>query len=140
MNDGSKTRILNAFLTQPPFDGANCTLMLFDTLVALAHDTSYAALTAHEAAFSGYARQVVTGWGSSVLTADFHARSQAGTVTFDNSGGSPSSTLTGWALIDEANSAVIMAGLYDAPFAIPDGQSYLTTPFFLYTGEIGSEP
>lgn len=140
LNDGSKPGLLDAMLAQPPFDGSNCKMMLFYGITALTHATDYTTLLAGEVVTAGYARQTVTGWTVSVLTGDFHARSQAGTVTFHNSSGGDSETITGWALIDTANSLVIQAGLYDVPFAIPSGEDYLTTPFFTFTGELASEP
>ena len=138
--DESKIALLTQQLAAGPFAGSNCKMMLFDTLTALAHTDTLSTLSAHELAFSGYARQTVTGWGTPTLTSDKHARSQAGTVTFSNTSGSPSNTITGWALVDTAASKVIHAGLYDTPFVIGDGEDYLTTPFYLLTGEIGSEP
>lgn len=138
--DQSKVALLTQLLAGGPFAGSNCKMMLFDTLTSLDHADTLSTLTAHEAAFTGYARQTVSGWGTPALMADFHARAQAATVTFSNSGGSPSSTITGWALVDDGAGKVMQAGLYDTPFAIGASEDYLTTPFWTLTGEISSEP
>lgn len=137
--DEAKTIINDNTLSAGPFSTGDVQVMLFDTLTALGHGNVLADLEAHEVTFTGYARQPITTWGSSGLTADFHARSQGDTVTFTSTDVSDSSTITGWALVDNANGVVLQAGLYDTPFVIAAGQGYITTPFWLYTGEVSSE-
>jgi hypothetical protein len=138
--DESKQRILDQMLVNSPFAAGNVMVMLFDTITTIGHADVLATLVAHEAAFTGYSRQSVLIWSPSALTADFHARAQGTTLSFTNSGGADSSLLTGWAMVDQGAGKVLQAGLYDTPFVIVAGQTYLTTPFWLYTGEIASEP
>lgn len=138
--DESKPALCDDLTAGSVLAPANAVLMLYDTIAALTHATVLATLAAHEVAVAGYARQPVTAWGASVLTADFHARSQGNTLTFTNSSGGASSLITGWALVDSGAGKIIQSGLYDTPFTIPAGQVYLTTPFFTFTGEIGVEP
>jgi hypothetical protein len=138
--DQSKIELLTEQLAGTLFAGSNVQMALFYGITSLDHTDTYAGLVANEASFTGYARQTVTGWGTPTLTADFHARSQALTVTFSNTGGSDSSSITAWALIDTGSNKLIQGGLYDVPFVIPAGQDYLTTPFWTRTGEISHEP
>jgi hypothetical protein len=138
--DESKVELLTEQLAGTMFLGTNVKMALFYTITSLDHSDTYAGLVANEASFTGYVRQDVTGWGVPTLTIDFHARSQANTVTFSNSGGADSPLITAWALIDTGANKLIQGGLYDVPFSIPAGQDYLTTPFWTRTGEIGHEP
>lgn len=138
--DESKIALLLQQLAGGIFLSGNCKMMLCDTITALDHTDTLATLAANEVTFTGYARQTVGSWGTPVLTADLHARAQGATVTFSNTGGGASSTITVWALVDTAGGKVIQAGLFNTPFTIPGSSDYLLTPFFLYTGEIGSEP
>lgn len=138
--DESKQAILDQQLAGGPFAGSNLKMMLFDTLTAIDHTDVLADYTAHEMAFSGYSRQTVSGWSASIMTVDFHARSQGDTVTFHNGSGSTTGTITGWAYVDTAAGKVVAAGLYTTPFTILDGDDYLSTPFALYTGELLLEP
>jgi hypothetical protein len=138
--DESKLFLCDQQLSIAPFDASNIEVMLFETITALDHTDVLATLAAAETAFTGYARQPVTSWAPSSLTGDFHARAQGSTVTFDNSGVTDSGSITGWAMVDTANGTVVQAGLYDTPFVIAAGQSYVTTPFWLFTGELSDEP
>lgn len=138
--DEAKTSQLNQLLAGGPFAGTNCKMMLGKTLTALSHTDVYATLAAAELSHTGYARQDVVNWTSAVLTTDKHARSQADTVTFGNTSGSPSDTVTWWAFVDHGNSKILQAGLYDSPFVIGDGEDYLTTPFYTAFHEIAAEP
>jgi hypothetical protein len=138
--DESKLFLCDQQISLPPFDANNIEVMLFETITALSHTDVLATLAAAECSFTGYARQPVASWAASALTGDFHARAQGATVTFDNSGVTDSGSITGWAMVDVANGVVVQAGLYDTPFVIAASQSYTTTPFWLFTGEIGTEP
>lgn len=136
--DDSKQKLVTNQLANPPF--TTLKMGLFTTLAAITHATTTATVLANEAAFTGYARQDVSGWGTPALTPDFHEVSFANAVTFNNSGGSPSALITGWFLYDTAAAKVVAAGLFDNPFVVTAGGSYITTPFWQIIGEIGSEP
>jgi hypothetical protein len=136
--DVSKQKLLSNQLANSPF--TTMTMGLFTTLTAISHATLTATIIADELVVTGYARQPVSAWGAPALTADFHEISFAGTVTFNNTSGSPSSLVTGWFLYDTAANQIVAAGLFNNPFIIGAGGSYVTTPFWQLIGEIGSEP
>jgi hypothetical protein len=136
--DDSKVKLATNQVANAPF--TTLQMGLFTTLTALTHATLTATIIADELSVSGYSRQTVSGWGTPTITADFHAITYASTVTFNNSSGSSSALITGWFLYDTAASKIVAAGLFDNPFVILAGSSYITTPFWQLTGEIGSEP
>ncbi len=136
----AKRPILDLMMLGAPFAAGNCTLLLFDTLSSIADSANMSGFSGHELTFAGYARQVVNFSTPSILVGTDKARAVADMVTFTSTDAAPSSTVTGWALIDEANNLPIIAGLYDTPFVIAPGGTYDATPFFDYTGELTSEP
>ena len=136
-NDESKNEVLAAILASSRI--TNARFMLGTTLAAIDHDTPYATFAAVEAAWTGYARQVLSGWTTPVLSG-LYSISLAAMVTISNSSGSTSPTITWWAIVDNTASKIVQAGLYPAPFTIPDSDVYRTTPVLTFKGEINSLP
>lgn len=136
----SLAKLLDQQLASTMFSGSNIVMGLFTTLTAINDTDANSVFTTPEVTFSGYVRQVVTGWSAATITTDGHARSQADTVTFTNSSGSPQTGITGWFLYDVAANNVVQAGLFDTAKTINAGEDYLTTPFWLRVGEVRSEP
>lgn len=133
--DEDKLYLQDQRLAGSPF-ATHLVMGLFTGAPTVDHTSTLASIAAHELAVAGYARQAVAGWVASTLTADFHALSTAAGVTFANSSGSPTSLITGWFYVDTLNNKLVMAGLYDTPFVILAGGTYVTTPFWESTGEL----
>ncbi len=136
----SLAKLLDMQLASTMFGSSNIVMGLFTTKTSIDETDALSAFTSNEVAFTGYSRQVVTGWGSATITTDGHARSQADTITFTNSGGSPQTGIKGWFLVDVAATKWVQAGLFDTDKTINAGEDYLTTPFWLRVGEIRDEP
>lgn len=136
-NDESKLEALAAILASSRV--TNAKLMLFKTLTSIDDTTTYSTFASNEVTSSGYARQTASGWSSPAMSGH-RAVSIASVVTFNAPSGSPSDTITGWALVDDSNSKIIVADLYATPFAIPAGDVYRTSPVLTFRGENNSNP
>jgi len=136
-NNENKAESLQAILDSAAL--ADAKLLLFDTIAAIDDEMTYAEFEADEVSFTGYARQDVGSWSAPTISAH-RALSLSGIVAFTNSGVSPSSSITGWALVDEAEEKVIIAGLYDSPFVIAAGGTYSTALLLTFRGEQNSAP
>jgi len=131
--DEDKANLNNARLASANFTGAQ--MHLFITLTAITHAITNVTLAANEVTTGGYAPQNLTGWSASVLTADFHAQSDANPVTFSNTSGGDTPLIRGWWYKDVSTGKCIIAGLFDNPFVILAGSSYTVTPTFRVTNE-----
>jgi hypothetical protein len=110
--------------------------LLTGSIPSITHATVYSDLSPFEAAFSGYSAQALSGWTPSVLTADFHAIAYSAEVTFNNSSGSTSPTITGWMIYSTSGGNKLISALaYGTPFQILNGSTYKTTPSWQLTGE-----
>lgn len=133
LSDESKILILTEKLANPPYD--NMQMGLSELNVTPDHATTLAALVADEFAYVGYARQVVTGWITPVLTPDFHSYSEADPVDFTKAAGSDSPMAYTWFWVDVANTKLVRCGRFTVPFVIPAGATITFIPFEQLTGE-----
>lgn len=132
--DEDKNALNDARLATANFSGAK--MHLFQTLTSIDHTITESTLAANECSFAGYSAQTLSGWSASALTADFHSQSSASPVTFGpNTSGSDSPVIRGWWYKDAVTGLCIVAGLFDNPFIILNGQTYVVTPTFRLTGE-----
>lgn len=130
--DEGKPLDLDDMLLANPWSSAQMGLSTYSGTVD--HATTGNSFTSAEPTFAGYARQTLGGWSSAVLDASFRAVSTAAPVTFTNSSGSPSATISSWFFIHPASGDVLMGGLFTTPFTIAGGDTYSTVPFIRETG------
>ena len=138
LND-DKIWLLEQYLIAAPF-ATNLDMGLFTTLTALTDATTSAAIVAAELVVSGYVRQPVNTWSSPVLDAAFDAVSNAAPVTFDNTSGGPTASITGWFYFETVNALCLMAGLFPTPFVIPAGGTFVTTPYYQLNSQVTANP
>lgn len=135
MSDQLKTILNDERVAGSTFAGAMLAL-LTGAVPTPTHATLFATLSGFRPVYGGYADQAVSAWTASVLTADFHALSNAGEVTFHNSSGADTPTIMGWMLYSTVGgNRLLSAGLFSTPFVIPNGNDYKTTPSWQLTGE-----
>jgi hypothetical protein len=130
--DESKNLSLTDMLANAPWAG--CKMGLSQYTFTIDHATPGSSLTSAEIAFTGYARQVLSGWSTPTLDSLFRAVSFAAPVTFANSGTVSSSSISSWFFIDETSGDVLIAGNFSTPFVILASDSFTTVPFIRETG------
>jgi len=137
-NNESKPQTMDAIVAGSRFTNAKM-MLLGGAIASISQGDSYATLAAFEVAFTGYARQSVSGWSPASLSAN-KGTTVSATLAFTNSGGSASPTIKGWALVDDTNSKIIVADLYTTPFTIAAGTAYATAAVLTYTGDATVTP
>src|SRR5262245_14252632 len=136
-NNENKPETLQAILDSTAL--VNAQLLLFTTITSITDATPFSTFTGNEVSFTGYSRQNVEGWSFPSMSGH-RAVSVSEIITFLNSGGSPSPTITGWALIYPDSSHVIVADLYSTPFSIAAGGAYTTALVLTFRGEVDHTP
>lgn len=133
LSDESKINILTQRLANTPYNTLQMGLSTAN--ITPDHATTLATLVAGEIAPAGYARQAVSGWSTPILTPDFHAYSEAGTVTFTQTSGSDTAVIYTWFWRDSTNNKLVRSGRFAAPFVISSGGTISFIPFEQETGE-----
>jgi hypothetical protein len=100
-----------------------------------AHTDTLPTYTAIEAAFSGYARQLLGGWTTTGLDGTFHAFSIPGAVTFTNASVS-AQNVYGIFIVDNTGVFLLEAGVFDSPpIVIPAGGTLTINLYETVTSE-----
>jgi len=136
--DDSKRALLDDQLAVGPFSTNNAYMGLMQGVSAVNRADSTATILAFEPVFGGYARQLLQNPTASSISAGV-ARSNFDLVTFTNSSGSDQ-MIDGWFYYDNATNKVMMAGLYDTPVLIPNGDTFPTRPFWTRQGHFDDSP
>lgn len=127
----SKPLILDQQLANPPFDNLEMGL----GTGAGTPDATWTISDITEVTGTGYARQTVSGWLTSILLADGHAYSVAPPCTFTDGGSGDWDEATMWFWWDITNSRLVAVNRFTTPFTLGVSESKNLTPVALFTGE-----
>jgi len=133
--DESKVKLASERVAGSLFAANNIVVHLYYGTGSPDHTDTETTLAANEATFTGYTPQPVASWGSPVLDANFRATFVGTTVTFTNSGGSPSSPIYAWWYQDNNTGKGLLFGKFTSPIVIPAGTPFTFTPTWTDSGE-----
>lgn len=128
--NGIKTLIHDQKLAHAPF--TNLKFGLFTGILVPSSVTVIGDIT--EVTGTGYSQQTITGWSAAALLGTGVSFSQAGIVTFANTGIADWDEATGWFWRYVTSNLLVAAQRFTLPFTLTPGTTWPFAPTDLFTG------